>query len=82
MSLPKQVKVAVPQLEPAWFDKEAGILKTIQVIEEAASNEAQLIAFSELWIPGYPDVLWGSNYKESVRAHCLLIENRIFLLLR
>jgi cyanide hydratase len=66
MTFPKPVKVAVPQLEPAWLDKEAGLTKTVSTIEEAAANGAQLIAFSELWIPGYPDFLWANSYKDSI----------------
>jgi nitrilase len=60
------VKVAVPQAEPAWLDLEAGVVKTIELIGEAAQNGAQLIAFSECWIPGYPGFLWGNSFKDNV----------------
>lgn len=60
------VKVAVPQAEPEWLNLEAGVVKTISLIEEASKNGAQLIAFSECWIPGYPDFLWGNNFKQNV----------------
>lgn len=61
------VKVAVPQVEPAWLDLEAGVVKTIDLIKEAAANGAELIAFSECWIPGYPSFLWSKPFQESVR---------------
>ena len=64
--LKEGVKVAVPQLEPAWLDLEGGIVKSIAAIEEAARNGAKLIAFSETWIPGYPDFLWANSFKDNV----------------
>ncbi|KAK6911034.1 hypothetical protein L486_05286 [Kwoniella mangroviensis CBS 10435] len=55
-------KIAVVQAEPAWLDLEAGVIKTIEYIEEAAANGAKLLAFSELWIPGYPSWMWALNF--------------------
>lgn len=52
------VRVAVTQAEPAWLDLAAGVAKTCELIEEAAKNDAQLIAFPECWIPGYPCWIW------------------------
>ncbi|KAK1452891.1 hypothetical protein CPAR01_12739 [Colletotrichum paranaense] len=54
----KVVKVAVTQAEPAWIDLPAAVAKTCKLIAEAASNGAQLIAFPECWIPGYPVWIW------------------------
>jgi predicted amidohydrolase len=54
----KIVHVAVTQAEPAWLDLAAGVAKTCQLITEAAKNNAQLIAFPECWIPGYPCWIW------------------------
>ena len=54
----KVVKVAVTQHEPVWFDLQATVDKTCRLIEEAASNGAQLIAFPEVWITGYPAWIW------------------------
>jgi aliphatic nitrilase len=51
-------KVAAVQAEPAWLDVEAGIDKSIGYIEEAARNGAELVAFPELFIPGYPWYIW------------------------
>ncbi len=51
-------KVAVVQAAPEYFDKDAGITKTIRLMEEAAASGAKLIAFPECWIPGYPWWAW------------------------
>ncbi|MCW7945197.1 amidohydrolase [Streptomyces hygroscopicus] len=51
-------KAAVVQAEPVWLDADATIDKSIALIEEAASAGAQLIAFGETFIPGYPWWLW------------------------
>lgn len=52
------VKVAVTQHEPVWFDLQATVDKTCRLMEEAAANGAQLIAFPEVWITGYPAWIW------------------------
>src|SRR5882724_8208729 len=51
-------KVAVVQAAPAFLDLEAGVDKTIALIEEAALADARLIAFPETWLPGYPWWIW------------------------
>ena len=50
--------VAAVQAEPAWLDLEGSIAKTECLIEEAATAGASLVAFPEVWIPGYPHFLW------------------------
>ncbi|KAJ0309015.1 hypothetical protein Brms1b_009266 [Colletotrichum noveboracense] len=55
----RTVKVACTQAEPAWVDLPAAVEKTCKLITEAASNGAQLIAFPECWIPGYPCWIWS-----------------------
>ncbi|TQN66770.1 Arylacetonitrilase [Colletotrichum shisoi] len=55
----RSVKVAVTQAEPAWIDLPAAVEKTCALIAEAASKGAQLIAFPECWIPGYPVWIWS-----------------------
>ncbi|MEO9468722.1 carbon-nitrogen hydrolase family protein [Parasphingorhabdus sp.] len=51
-------KVACVQAAPEYFDMEAGVAKTVRLIEEAAQAGAKLIAFPECWIPGYPWWAW------------------------
>jgi aliphatic nitrilase len=51
-------RAAVVQAEPVWFDLEATMAKTFTLIKEAAANGADLIAFGETWLPGYPWFVW------------------------
>ena len=59
------LKVALPQLAPAWLSKSDGLDKVIKTIEAAAKEGAQLIVFSEGFVPGYPfwlDGTGGANF--------------------
>lgn len=51
-------RAAVVQAEPVWNDAHGGVEKTIALASEAADHGAELIAFPEVWIPGYPWFLW------------------------
>jgi predicted amidohydrolase len=55
------VRVAVTQAEPVWFDLQGTVDKTCKLIAETASKNAQLVAFPEVWIPGYPCWIWLVN---------------------
>ncbi|KAF4126962.1 putative amidohydrolase [Geosmithia morbida] len=57
----QKVKVAAIQAEPVWNDLEGGIVKSISLIEEAASKGAQVVGFPEVFIPGYPWSIWAQN---------------------
>ncbi len=48
------LKLALPQLAPAWLNREAGTAIVLKTIQEASENNADLIVFSEGFIPGYP----------------------------
>lgn len=54
----KTFRAAAVQAEPVWNDLQGGIDKTIALAAEAANNGAEIIAFPETWIPGYPWFLW------------------------
>lgn len=47
-------KIALVQAEPVLFDKDASLEKALKYIEEASKQNAELIVFPELFIPGYP----------------------------
>lgn len=52
------VRAAAVQAEPKWLDLEAGVTAMIDLIAEAAGNGAELVAFPETFIPGYPWWIW------------------------
>lgn len=51
-------KAACVQAAPVFMDLQGCVEKAVGLIEEAASQDAQLIAFPETWIPGYPFFIW------------------------
>lgn len=51
-------KAAVVQAAPVFLNCEATVDKSVSLIEEAARNGASLIAFPEVWVPGYPWWIW------------------------
>ncbi|CBJ43130.1 carbon-nitrogen hydrolase family protein [Ralstonia solanacearum] len=57
MSLPT-VKVAAVHAAPVFLNREATLQKALAFINEAARNGAELIAFPESFIPGFP--VWAA----------------------
>ena len=67
----KRVRVAIAQAAPVYLDKRASLAKALDLIQQAAKREAQLVAFGETWLPGYPawlDVCPGAALWESASA--------------
>jgi predicted amidohydrolase len=53
------------------MDKRASLAKALDLIQQAAKQEAQLVAFGETWLPGYPawlDVCPGAALWENASA--------------
>ncbi|KAF5520008.1 Arylacetonitrilase [Colletotrichum aenigma] len=71
------VKVAVVQAEPCWFDIEAATVKTCELITEAGAKGAKLVAFPELWIPGYPNFIHAKAAKETMNYNLKYYRNSI-----
>jgi len=59
------IRAAAVQAEPVMLDLEGGIDKAVRLIGEAARNGAKLIAFPELFIPGYVSCsIWGKGFAD------------------
>jgi aliphatic nitrilase len=83
-SITSKYRVAAVQAAPAFLDLEEGINKTISLIEEAAAGGASLIAFPEVWLPGYPwwvwldSPAWGMQFVGRYFANSLEIDSPQF----
>src|SRR6516165_7947491 len=59
-------KVAAAHVAPVFLDTDRSVDKACSVIEEAAGNGARLIAFPEVFVPGFP--VWG-GIEAPIRTH-------------
>lgn len=75
--------MAIAQFAPVYHNRAASLTKTLDLVRDAASKGAALIAFGETWFPGYPvwlDVcptaaLW--NHEPTKEVFAELRENSI-----
>ncbi len=61
--------VAAVQATPVFCDRDATIEKVAELTKEAAGQDARLVAFSEGFVPTYPDWVWRTvPWSEGNRA--------------
>lgn len=74
-----QYKVAAVQAAPAFLDLNKGVNKAIDYIRQAAEGGASLVAFPEVWLPGYPwwiwldSPAWGMQFVQRYYENALVI---------
>jgi len=76
-------KIAIVQKPPVFLDKHATIQSVVDTVQEAASNNAELIVFSETFIPGYPTWIWrlrpDGDWNLSEELHARLLNNAVVM---
>ncbi len=76
-------KLAIVQKSPVFLDKQKTIDLAVTTVEEAANNGAELVVFSEAFIPGYPTWIWrlrpGGDWDLSEELHARLLNNAVVM---
>lgn len=74
-------KIAIVQESPVLLDREKTIAKAIHLVEQAASDGAELIVFPEAYISGYPAWIWrlrpGGDWGVSEELHSRLLDSSV-----
>lgn len=75
------IKVAITQKPPVLLNLNASLARALEIIEEAASQGANLIVFPEAFLPGYPTWIWrlkpGKDMALGNTLHAKLRENSV-----
>jgi len=77
-----KLTVAMGQISPVWLNREATLAKMANYLTEAAREGAQLIAFGEALLPGYPywlDLINGAefNSEKQKRLYAYYVEQAV-----
>ena len=74
-------KIAIIQESPVLLDRSKTIKKAVQLIEQAASDNAELIVFPEAFISGYPAWIWrlrpGGDWDINESLHSRLLGSAV-----
>ena len=76
-------KIAIVQKTPVFMDKYKTIKLAASTVIEAANNGAELVVFTEAFIPGYPTWVWrlrpGGDWDLSEQLHQKLLNNAVVM---
>lgn len=76
-------KIAIVQKPSVFLDKQATIELAVATVAEASAEGAELVVFSEAFIPGYPTWIWrlrpGTDWNLSEQLHQRLLQNAVNL---
>ena len=72
-----KIKVAAAHVSPVFLDIKATTKKACDLIAEAGKNGADLIAFPEVFIPGYPYWIWTHTTRDAAPFFAKLMENAV-----
>lgn len=75
----KILRAAIAQAASVFFDKQKGVDKAVEWIGKAASAGAQIVAFGETWLPGYPFFVDGPVNETWWRAASVYLQNAILV---
>src|ERR1700733_1503152 len=73
-------RVAVVQASPVFLNRDATIAKGIELIRAAAAQGARIVAFPEVWVPGYPLWVYGAagwGDERAKRAYAQLLAQSV-----
>jgi nitrilase len=74
-------KLAIVQKSPAFLDKTNTIALAVNAVKEAAAQKAELVVFTEAFIPGYPTWVWrlkpGGDWNLSEELYKRLFDNAV-----
>ncbi|GAB4164660.1 MAG: carbon-nitrogen hydrolase family protein [Geothermobacteraceae bacterium] len=76
-------RLAVVQSAPAFLDRQASVELAAARVAEAAASGAELVVFTEAFIPGYPTWIWrlrpGGDWGACEALHQRLLANAVQL---
>ncbi|MFQ5355240.1 MAG: carbon-nitrogen hydrolase family protein [Mariprofundaceae bacterium] len=76
-------KLAIVQKAAVFLNKGETIASAVNFVKEAAADDAELVIFTEAFIPGYPAWIWrlrpGGDYGLTGEIHSRLLQNAVNL---